>query len=128
MPELFIGQIEKIGDVTVRGYVTWLKGRFGSRNTASIGKWADLLADVSAVDAVSGLCDGGAELFGDGTFEFDGEVGEAAAGVEAVGFEDRAGRAGVEAAAAGPAAAEGRGVLVEGHVVERFAEIDQGRD
>jgi hypothetical protein len=53
-----------------------------AQNAAFLGKTipgAGLEAIVATVDAVA---DGGAEFLGDGTFEFDGEVGDATAGIE----------------------------------------------
>jgi len=46
LPELFIRQIEEIRGVTFRGYVLWLKGRFGRGNAASLAEWTAFLADV----------------------------------------------------------------------------------
>ena len=49
------------------------------------------LAVVAAVDAIT---DGAPEFRGDGAFEFDGEIGDAAARVQPVGGDDGAGGAG----------------------------------
>src|SRR5690625_240140 len=68
---------------------------------------ADELAVVAAEDAVA---DRGPQLLRDGAFVFDGEVGDAAAGVEAVGRGDGPGGADVDAA--GAAAAVGGRRLV----------------
>ena len=84
-----------------RGYVGcrfqafngWTHGEFGQGGCCRCRKclravvWADVGADVAAVDALSGGRTGGA--VGEVAAVFDGEVGEAAAGVEggAVGVE-----------------------------------------
>lgn len=58
---------------------------------------ADVEAVVAAVDAVT---DEGAEVFGDGAFVLDGEVGNAAWGVDVVGAGDGVGGAGGHAGGA----------------------------
>lgn len=62
---------------------------------------AGLEAVIAAEDSVA---DGGAQLGRNGAFEFDGEIGNAAAGVEDKGLGDGLGRAGGDAAATSAAA------------------------
>jgi len=62
---------------------------------------ADVLADVAAEDVAA---HGSAEVLRDGAAELDGEVGDAAAGVEEVGLDQGFSGAGVEAEGAGAAA------------------------
>ncbi len=68
---------------------------------------ADVLADVAAKDLVSHAL---AQFFGNGAALFDGEIRDAFVGVELVGRDNRVGRAGFDAASAGPAAV-GRGKI-----------------
>ena len=82
-----------------------MKCRFGGRSGRFYTKGADLLADVAAVDAIAGFGEGGAERFRDRPLQLDGEVGDAATGVQRVRSGDRAAGAGVDAARAGSAAA-----------------------
>ena len=74
-------------------------GRGGDRGFAIPG--ADVLADVAAEDVASHAV---AQVLGDGAALFDGEIGNAAVGIELVGREKRVRGTGVEAASAGAAA------------------------
>lgn len=76
-------------------------------------------AIVAAVDAVA---KGGAEFFGDGAFEFDGEVGDAEAGIELEGGDDGLCGASGDATGAGAAAVGFGGVGVQGECGEDFCE------
>ena len=69
---------------------------------------ADFLADVAAVDAL-GFFDNVAVFVRDFSFVFNGEVGDAFAGVDKAGIDDGAGGAGVDAFGALAANAEGFG-------------------
>ena len=82
-------------------------------------------AVVAAVDATA---EGAAELEGDGAFAFDGEVGEAAAGVHLTGGGDGLGGAGGDAAGAGAAVVGG--FLVRGQVEggDDFSEEEPGAE
>src|SRR5690606_22110418 len=80
---------------------------------------ADQLAVVAAEDAVA---DQGPQFLGDAAAQFDGQVADAAAGVDAVGRHDRPGRADVDAAAAGAAMGAGRFVHRQRQVGEQLAE------
>ena len=60
---------------------------------------------VTAEDSVAG---GSLQLFGNSSFLLDRQVGDAAAGIQLEGFDDRAGRAGIDAFPACSAAADGR--------------------
>ena len=75
-----------------------------------------LLADVAAEDLAA---DGGAEFFGDGPAFFDGEVGDAAAGVHLARRDKGVSRTGLDAAAAGTAAVGGRRGQHGGRDLER---------
>ena len=82
-------------------------------------------AVVAAVDATA---EGAAELKGDGAFAFDGEVGEAAAGVHLTGGGDGLGGAGGDAAGTGAAVVGG--FLVRGQVEggDDFSEEEPGAE
>jgi hypothetical protein len=86
---------------------------------------ADVEAFVAAVNAVA---DEGAEFRGDGAFEFDGEVGDAAAGVELVGRGDGAGGAGVEAALASAAVIALGDVGLKLEAGDNFTEKEPGAE
>ena len=62
---------------------------------------ADVLADVAAEDLAA---DGGAEICGNASLLFDGEVRDAAGGIHLMRGDERVGGAGVDAAGAGAAA------------------------
>ena len=87
--------------------------------------WAGVEAGVAAVDAIS---DGVAELEGDGAFAFDGEVGDAAAGVHATGGGDGLGGAGGDAAGAFAAVVGGGGVRGEFEGGEDVCEEEPGAE
>ena len=100
---LFEGGFVELGPVLERELVEFWFG-VGFHDSAFLGESiprAGLEAVVAAEDSVA---DGGAQLGRDGAFEFDGEVGDAAAGVEDEGLGDGLGGAGGDAALASAAA------------------------
>ena len=86
---------------------------------------ADVEAVVAAVDAVA---DEGAEVEGDGALVFDGEVGDAAGGVEVVGARDGVGGAGGHAGGAFAAVVVLLFVGREGKGGEEFGEEEPGAE
>src|ERR1700751_1129862 len=81
----------------------WLRRGFADDGSLIrlIIPWADVLTDVAAEDLAA---DGSAQIFGDCTFLFDGEVGNAARCVHLAWSNEGVSRAGVDAAGAGAAA------------------------
>jgi len=80
---------------------------------------ADMQAFVAAIDPVA---DGFAEFQRDGTLVFDGEIGNTAAGIEAMRRGDGVGRAGIHAAGAGSTVVDPPAVGFEFEGGEQFAE------
>ncbi len=72
--------------------------------------WADGSAVIAAIDTVP---DERAEVFGYTPFEFDGEVGDAASGVEVVRRGDGSSGACIDATCAGPTAVFRRGIRLD---------------
>lgn len=100
---LFEGGFVELGPVLEGELVEFWFG-VGFHDLAFLGKSiprAGLKAVVAAEDSVA---DGGAQFLGDRAFEFDCEVGDAAAGVEDKGLRDGLGGAGGDAALASAAA------------------------
>ena len=82
-------------------------------------------AVVAAVDAIA---DEGPEMDGDGAFEFDGEVGDAEAGIELVRGDDGVGGASGDAAGAFSAAIWEGGIGGERESGEEFGEEEPGTE
>ncbi len=66
----------------------------GSHEAAFAGETVPGTNRQAIVAAVNAVADGGAEFDGDGALEFDGEIGNAAAGIELEGRGDGVGGAG----------------------------------
>ena len=90
------GQIIQVWRAQV---VTRLKLGF-ARHLRKLVPRAGSKAVVAAIDAIA---DGGAKFFRDRAMMLDGEIGNAAPGIELVGLRESLRRAGVEAGAAGAA-------------------------
>lgn len=113
---------EQVDEVCVVETVPWLKiGLVGGLRELVPG--AVQLAVVAAVNPVA---DGFAELLRNGAVEFDGQVGDTAAGVEQVGRDDGMGRADVEAGPAAAAVAARRPVDRQRQVGIQLAEEKPG--
>src|SRR5262245_20098895 len=70
----------------------------------------DVLANIAAEDMVPHLW---AKLFWNSTLELDSQIGNTAPGIEHVGFQERLGWAGLQAARACPAVVERRTVILQ---------------
>ena len=82
--------------------------------------WTDHLAVVAAEHPIA---DQRPEFFGNRAFEFDGQVGDAAAGIQHIGPHEGIGRADVQASGAAAAVLGGVGrVFRQGQVDEQLAE------
>lgn len=116
--ECFIGEGEEVAQLGgEEGFVGVEDGFAGCLGEFVPG--ANFQADIAAVDAVA---DGAAEFFGDGAFVFDGEIGNAAAGIDAVRCDDRVGGTGNNATDAFATMIDGGRISREGESGEDFCE------
>ncbi len=93
LAKVFDGHVEEVGEGVVEDFLSGVEGGFAGEFGEAI-PWAGVEAVVTAVDAVA---DGAAEFVRNGTFVFDGEVGDAAGGIELAGGGDCVGGAGGDA-------------------------------
>jgi len=110
--------LQDLLDIERAGGKARLKQRIGRDDGFGV-PGADVLADVAAVKPLTDR----AVIFGwDLVAMLDGQIGDALSRIELIGRGDRAGRTGVDAAAAGAAAVDGR---IVGWQIERRDDLPQ---